>query len=420
MKLFFFIICAFLIYSCKGDKSNQSSETIPDELELSVYEENTDKLNEIVSIPIYSKCSIINNNLSEIASDVTFVPIDFAPPINDFQIANIELSENNIFLSTIGSIISYDRQGKFIQEIGSKGMGPEEFINISTPLQLDRKNELIYASDLGRQRVIVFRFNGTFFKTFPLKDGFLALLDSSIIALRQPSYADKGIRPSPLIKFIDHDGKEIKTYWSKYYPLPKEKREIGGPDMNFLWNNKNVFYYLEYGTDTIFRILGDSIIPSCVLVGEQKLSITEHFKKKTNNKPRIGAYIMRFNSGIFESNRFMIFRMSNDYEHFFMVYDKKEKQLYRTYYKDAPESRRGSKNMDYFFDNMFTGLNFNPLYQSMDKAIALISAIEICKRRQEILNFIDNHPSDKSMYLKQIVQDMTEEHNSLMMIVSFK
>ncbi len=76
------------------------------------------------------------------------------------------------------------------------------------------------------------------------------------------------------------------------------------------------------------------------------------------------TYIMRPNSGVFESDNSIVFRMGNDYGKFFMVYDKTKMEYYRTYHKDAVADRSGAKNMDYFTDDIVSGLKFNPQYQS--------------------------------------------------------
>jgi hypothetical protein len=44
--------------------------------------------------------------------------------------------------------------------------------------------------------------------------------------------------------------------------------------------------------------------------------------------------------------------------------------------------------MNYFIDDMISGLLFNPQYQSMSKAIALISAEKVVEQRKQILDFI--------------------------------
>jgi len=400
--VFLFLCCAF------------TSEGIPKELESS------NEGDEIITIPIYSRNSNFNNNLSAIAADIVFIPLDFDPPFDDSKISDIALSENNIFLSTLSSITSYDMNGKFIRQIGSRGQGPREYIQITAPLQLDHTKKLIYVQDISK-RVLVYRFDGAYERTFQLKgmDGKIALIDSTLFALRQTD-GDRKKNPSPFIQFVNTNGSEVKTYWSNNYPIPKGQVGVLA-DMNPLWNYLNNFYYLEFGADTIFRISRDSIMPSRVLTGNLKLNLVESNSAKTGSKLRILPKMFFPNSGIFESDRFIVFRLWDDYECFFINYDKKEKQLHRTYYKDASEYRTIKiKIMDYFYDDVVSGLNFNPMFQSMGKAMALIPATEIFEKKREILDFIEKHPSVRSEQLKKIVQNVTDDDNSVLMVVTLK
>jgi hypothetical protein len=212
----------------------------------------------------------------------------------------------------------------------------------------------------------------------------------------------------------------MKTLWSVHYPIPKQDRELLS-HLNFLWQYKNDFYYLEFGADTIFRIAGDSLIPSRVLSGNLKLNVIENNRGDIGNKLRLFYKYYYTNTAVFESDRYMICNLHSGYEYFIMVYDKKEKQLHRTYYQNADEDLLDHrKKMAYFFDDLVSGLYFEPIGQSMGKALALIPAIEICEKRKEILDFIEKHPHEKSQQLKKIVQEITEDDNSVLMSVTFK
>ena len=422
------LLISLLFFSCrKGTGNNRSIENLPVSTEaLDVQgEEYKEDISSIISIPIYSSTSNHNNNLSAIASYIDFIALDFEPPLREtLLLQNVELSEDFIFLSWLDGIFSYDKTGKFIRQIGSVGQGPEEFVRVST-IRLDRDNKLLYGTDQARFRMVVYRFDGTFEKAFPLKynESHFVMLDSSTIVWRQAIH-DREQNPSMFIRYATNNGEEIKTLWSNYFPLPI-RRETGGEGVlgitaSPLWNNKDTYYYMEYGTDTIFRILGDTLLPARVLMGNLKLNLTETFNRNIGRKLRLAMTVMSSNYAIFESNRFMIFRLRSDYESFFMVYDKSSKQLHRTYYSDAPENRTGSKNMAYFVDDMLSSLPVNPLYQSMGKAIAVIPAHEIYERKQEILHFIEKNPNDKSQRLKQIIQAITDDDNPILMIITLK
>ena len=103
-----------------------------------------------------------------------------------------------------------------------------------------------------------------------------------------------------------------------------------------------------------------------------------------------------------------------------MVYNKSTMQFHRTFYKDASSTGKGSIKMNYFTDDLVSGLSFNPQYQSQGKAISLVSAIDIYNRKQVILDYIANHPSEEAEKLKLMVQNITEMDNPIVMIAKFK
>jgi hypothetical protein len=424
MSRLHYILLLALLFSFCGNRNakNRISENLQHSVESVVYEEKfVEDLSSIVTIPIYSSVSNHNNNLSAIASDIEFVALDFEPPLGDpFHLRNIELSENRIFLSWLYDIYSYDIKGRFIRKIGRRGQGTQEFINIPT-MQIDRENSLLYAADVNRRRMIVYRFDGSFEKAFSIGEKvYFVILAPNILAWRQ-DMIDRGKNPAPLIEFTTSNGEKIKTLWSNNFPLPinKERRFLG-PDTSPLWNYGNNFYYMEYGTDTIFRISENSLDPIRILIGDLKLNLIDHFEIGMGRRLRLVTPITRINSGIFESSYYMVFRLGSDNERFFMVYNKKTKALHRTHHRNSTETLRGERLMDYFVDDMFTGLNLNPMYQSMGKAIAVIPAHEIYEQKQEILGFIKNNPNDKSRHLKQIVENITDDCNPVLAIITFR
>ena len=315
-----FIIAALLLFSCDGNRNerNRASANTQHSAALLEYEEKfVEDLSSIVTIPLYTAVSNHNNNLSAVASDIEFVALSYDPPLPDvFHIRNIELCENHIFVSGLYFIYSFDRNGNFIQRIGNRGQGPQGFVRL-LDIQLDRANQLLYAADINRRRMVVYRFDGTFEKAFPISGYNFKLLDPSLIAWH---HTEVRRNPARLIEFMTNRGEVVKTLWSNNLPLPpsRERRHFG-PEANPLWYHNDNFYFLEWGTDTIFRISGTSLEPVRVLTGNLKMSFDEHFLMSgvSGRNPSIAMPITRPNSGIFESNRFMIFRLSNSSERFF-------------------------------------------------------------------------------------------------------
>jgi len=287
---------------------------------------------------------------------------------------------------------------------------------------LDRKNKLIYATDCRGNKVQTYDYEGNYKKTMPLTTAFMnaRLIDSSTFAM--PQHEGHRYRPNtPLVRFVDGKGKELKLYHSHIYPYDRKKMKMFGASTSFMWKNGGAYRFLEYGADTIFRIEKTKLIPEKVLTGKLKPSMEESFLRDIYNKMYIFQGIMRPTAGIFESDKFIVFKVSYDRERYYSVYNKETKQFHRTYHKEIlRDDRRGKANMNFFTDDMVSGMRFSPRYQSGGKAIALISAEKVVEDRDVILDFISKHPSKASERLKAIVEKMTEEDNPLMMTVKFK
>jgi hypothetical protein len=380
---------------------------------------------ETPEISLFSEHEHYETLLSAIAMNVSFISLDIEPPLNDSKIGDVQLSDEYVFLSDISQILQYDKSGTFIREIGRRGNGPEEYVQVSPPIQIDYGKNLIYAVDGHQNKILCYGFDGKFVRLFPnnRNDNCIALIDEHTIAARQTMSDRRFADPCRLISFFDTEGKPVRSYQSHLYPIDCEKESFG-PEVSFLWEYKKKFHYLEYGSDTIFCINDALLTPQYTLTGKLKVTGTEIFSRKTGRKQKIFQQAFRPYSAIFESESFLIFRIANDYEHFFIIYDKYSRKLYRTFYKDPKIISRGRqgdvKAMDYFVDDFVSGLCFDPQYQSYGKAIALIPAIEVIEKREGILRFIAAHPSDESARLKALVEKMDEFDNPLMMMVTFK
>lgn len=415
----FFVVYIIILTSCL-DKTKKKKTYIADE-KTQIISNNLQKNSESIEhLNLFDEHTNFENRLSVIASKVKFIQLDNVPPLNSFFVYDIGFSGNHIFLSSIKYIYQYNIEGEFIKQIGSHGQGPKEYIQLYPPLQIDRN--FIYALDDRRNQILIYDFNGVFQRTISIdqKSDSFEIIDSTTIALRQMDY-HRFMPNCNQICFVDFKGNPVKSYPSKLYPLPKKRFQHYGASTSFLWRHRDDIFSLEYGADTIYRIIKDSLIPTSVISGNLRLDDDEYFRKEVGkNKLEIFPYLFRPNSGIFESNKYILFRMISEKERFFSIYDKETKEFSQTFHKDAPATRTGSLKMDYFIDDMVTGLPFNPQYQSEENAIGFISAADIYDKKQEILDFVKRNRLTLPENIETIVKNIKEEDNDVIMVVQFK
>ena len=422
MKTYIYIILLFCLLGCSNKANNTSS--ILSEIDTLVVEEDVNIRPEDKHIPIYEEISEYRNNLSEIASEISFVKLSNEPLVRDFFIYDIQSTDQFIFLMGPQLIYQYDWNGNFIRQIGGKGQGPGEYTNLTAPLMIDSENKLLYAHDLHTQQLLVYDFDGVFKKKVNLdrNASCLTMYDSILIAERTSSAYRFLPYEGKAFAFRGYNGKIVKSFGSYLYPISRDGLEHYGPDVNPLWNNDGNFYMLEYGNDTIYQVTKETLIPDLVLTGKLALDRDGLFKKDTKDKVWVGGPLMKPNSYVFESNRFLLFRMYAATEIYYAICDKKTGQISRTGHQDKRYEfdYKGEKSKDYFIDDLVSNMVVDPLYQSSGIAIGLILAPAIVDDRDNITNFIDQHPTDEGTKLKEIVTQMTEEDNSIVCFIKFK
>jgi len=409
------IVCLFVYFSCGNNRKNATVDFGDDK--------SVTKIG-IEEIAIYDECKIYNNNLSSIASKVKFVNLSVKPLINDFRVRDVAISADFIFLQGMKFIYQYDKSGKFIRNIGGFGNGPSEYVNADAPLLIDETGHLIYVSDISRLRLLVYGFNGQFhraFRTEPDKN-YSALTDSATI-MYFPYMTERFSEKCLTIGFINNEGQTKKTIKSRLYPLARPAgRFVYGSETNYFWEYDGQTYFLEYGADTIYRISGIELTPQYTLTGKYKIKeLQDYFENVSSANLLIAPALMHPKSVIFESENVLIFRVYNSYNVYYQVYNKKTKTFHRTHYADAKTNGRNEvKIMNFFVDDMVSGLNFTPLFQSKGTAIGFVSASDIIEKREDILHYIELHPSLEGTNLKSIIENLIEDDNSLLMMVTLK
>lgn len=425
------LIClsAFVcMLNCSNKREPNSTSTVAAERDVEVTDVTAVTTDENIrpkdrSLAVYSKIDQYTNNLSAIASDVEFVHLDDEPLLRDFFVHDMQRTDDYIFVMGPGSIHQYNLQGKHIRPIGRSGQGPGEYVNLSAPLLIDEDKKEISVLDLRTWRMFRYNFDGKFLKTVKMGDylnGYLRM-DSTTFIARTHCF-NRFLPNVKLLDLKDQDFKTIKSFDSYIYPIEVKGRHSFGPEFNALWRCNDDFYTLEYGNDTVFQVTKDALIPSLVLSGELALEKDELFKDKVGDKAMIFGPLMKPNSYVFESNQFLLFRMSSENDRYFVICDKLTGELSRTgkHSKRYSSEFTGERSRDYFIDDIVSSMCVSPLYYSNGYAIGLIPATAIVEDREQILQYIQSHPTKEGEKLAEIVRNITEEDNSIACFIRFK
>ena len=107
----------------------------------------------------------INNieiiNLSSIGKDLSYIPLETTPKCLITNIKKILFSNSYIFISEFNKLLQFDRNGKFIRQIGSTGSGPGEYLSVGDFCIDEKKKEICIIFSSG-SKLLIFGFDGVF------------------------------------------------------------------------------------------------------------------------------------------------------------------------------------------------------------------------------------------------------------------
>lgn len=189
--------------------------------------------------------------LNELASDIRYVPLETTDDClmnNEFYI--MQYTGEDIITS---GIFHFDKNGKFLNKIGSKGQGPEEYLQGLFAFG-DWKNKLLYVQNWTT--LTCYGFDGTFVRSVPtpqLNMGAAGLFDENhILYSNDIYYADKA-NPIQLYMVDSQNGKTV----SKWRGHLEENKKYGMilTSRDFMYNYDNSLFYKPALKNVIFKIL---------------------------------------------------------------------------------------------------------------------------------------------------------------------
>lgn len=155
MKISKFVSSTFLVFialfiQCVGKGNEESvnqtnSQTTPHETEV-----------EFLNLP---KNSSGNLNVSSFADKVICIPLETSSKSYIDNIEQIWLNDSIILINTKSKLLKFERNGRFVKQIGKNGSGPGEYGMI---FNFNVINDTIVFSSTGKRSLIKYTLNGKF------------------------------------------------------------------------------------------------------------------------------------------------------------------------------------------------------------------------------------------------------------------
>lgn len=384
-KFNYLLLLLFIFLSCKSQNSEQY-----------IFDPKTISENTIT--------------LSEIADDISYIPLDNSYPLNDIH--NPRFSEKSIFFFSNNGIIAFTFDGKNSTKIGIRGRGPDEYLS-GLKFAIDSKNETIYVLNLDKQ-IKTFSIDGKYKRSISLSqiDGSPSLIeiyDSKIFISFNLQFDDSQFEWI----ILDTIGNIIKTkkrFDSRF-------TSNFGPNSGTYVFNKKLHYWNPY-LDTVISIRPDLSYNRAFI-----LKAGEHRLPRYDFNPSKPPHTFMHLRNIFETSRFWVIRY--DYiRPIIALIDKRNRKSYLSYLDQNSKSNE-SGIPGGLLNDYDGGINFEPRsYFSLlneEYMVGLINPNQLIAHvaSSKFSNYTPHYPAKKKE-LEKLTANMKETDNLVLMIVKLK
>jgi hypothetical protein len=356
--------------------------------------------------------------LSDIADDITYIPMDNSIPFVSFKYV---ITSNSFYFAAKGiGILQFNRGGKLIKKIGSRGRGPGEFWYGIT-FTVDELTGNVFVQDPGK--IKIYSNSGIFLRDISLIEysggnGFLDVeLYNSLLFF--PNDLAAGASNLNWV-FLDTLGNFIKKKENSVPPFQSNLEMNCG-----IYKYKNNLCYYNYYNDTIFSISPDLSYNAAYLFaqGDHRwpgARIEFHSQAEFSSK-----LFKLFTPGtMFETDKFIVLQYSYLDKSVLSFTDKKTKKTYLSMkYENIPNSF--SKTLPSLYNDLDAGMPLMDIryYSEGDKEYitTLINPSDLKKfvTSPEFKGSVPKYP-EKKKELELLANGLKETDNPVLVFMRLK
>ena len=257
-------------------------------------------------------------DLSEIADKIESIELEVTDESLISRPFRIFCSSDYIIIAERNSIMLFDKKGKFIRQIGSRGQGPYEYIGIGD-VAVDFDSKKIFVFSGSDHKLICYDIEGIFLtKSPPGYSGagynlYMSFLDNRLLFLEElfTRISDKTKRQR-ILYFIDDDLLKSDSIIIKSFdpsPIFQVGYNLYGDYITKERDNIYLYYYAQFPSDfvsdTLYQIKNNQLIPHL------NIKFKKRGLKSDGSKAVIIAFIYRSSRYVF--TRYLHVSMNQSY-----------------------------------------------------------------------------------------------------------
>lgn len=332
--------------------------------------------------------------LSEIASEVQYIPLETTDECLLSEELQIYWAENEIFVGDQQAMKFYrfDRSGKFLNTIGEQGDGPKAY-PYAIGFYVNEKEKCIYIIGIRNNTLYQYAYDGTFQRKLPLSNVSWSIghMDTNIVCYNIRYNRVKGQKNVAELYLFDKNGKEI----TKRPTTAKESDDMLLIEQPFFYSYQNQLFYKNTISDMVYLLDKDlKMIPHYrINTGKNNQHGKDDYKDLRKYAQKISV------RNIFETATWR-----------WIMYTHKHQMGYLAYHKQTEKCFTiGEGTNPGFKDDIHGGPLFQPMQYGGSQGghlLSLMTANEACEK-----NVADQYAS---------LQKLQADDNPIVVVVTLK
>ena len=364
--------------------------------------------------------------LSDIAERIEYIPLEFKPECAIGGVAQVYFAQDDIFILAMGgtnNFLRFDKNGKFLNVIGSRGRGPGEYID-ALFFTVDTAKRQVYLNANWIPSIIVYDYEGRYLRTI-IKDysftyEIFYLPESNELAhINSPfSQADR-TQPTPFfLSVTDIDNNRV--FQNKFLLpslLSSDQKVVGGYS-SLLGGNQ--LFLSEEMNDTIFVYSHGLFNPYLILnYGKYKLTLNAKILAYNRVAGATDRYIIMTHI-VLETPQFLFLLFVQENGKRYLLRFDKHNQEYATFIVE--EKREIITLIELFYNDIDGG--FPIIWRSMPRYNKLVRIVDAYDMKEILTSeyFSNSEAKDPQAKerLKNLVDSLDDEDNPVIMKVILK
>ncbi|HAC22110.1 MAG TPA: hypothetical protein DCF91_08470 [Porphyromonadaceae bacterium] len=305
-------------------------------------------------------------SIHDIAYDWSVIELEDHDDAMIDQISEFEIVDDKIICYSYsfgGKVVVFDINGKYLYNIGNRGPGPNEWVQISS-MFVNKLEKTITLLDADNPRVFIYNLDGSLSNIYRWEDKYVyEIAHNNGIFYYQNTVLYNGLKLdksfTSKVKIYNSDLKllslQVPYKWNDL-PLYTGNKDI------FKMNFDNNILCCPIGDEYIYKVSGDSIHPYVQFnyLGNKRFRSNEELNEFAfSSKYENCKNGMTFYSNYFIETDSLIYRRMGYYEAFDILYNKETNRVVVTEFDSDYLNRYGmSKNILYpspevFYDGRF-------------------------------------------------------------------